>query len=569
MRNYLLTTQSLPRSAETTNEYRIDMIKMVFEKLEAALLLNPARFDTLFLLSLSCSDGHIYLSNHYIGGSAIKFYISKMLDYSHKLLNHTAISEWNHFVKSECCNDLVALFEMYNNPSAALNYSKLAYEHCLRSCDHSKLLAYKNRYIRVRASFAELPHLRFAVGDEVEFLHELETWGEWRRGKVVELYYRDDSFEVSFSAPYRLQLLEVDEEGEPAVYAWVKADIDRYVRKVGVRSIEDTRYQVRLDAKVAELDRVYCSKDFTQDLYHALAQDHEFVDMLQSVWQLELSVRFISSYRVLVVCREPLVRTDSGYHVPSTEEVIAGIKAFFDPTSLSSDAAPSAVGEDTYSRQIRADIITMFQTAPIGLVKSVDDNDVQGHLLMGIRNYYSIFAPAEISRLIADLPDQDSDLTVPLEVSEALSKVSSTLDIRRIIADATTLYEHNWMRKLGLYLSAWVEVHICLEMPDAGPACECAFIYFLVKFILDQSMGVPKLALAVYDRMNMQLSREFIRCANPTCELNRLDQSTGQVKFKLCSRCKTVIYCSRECQTAHYPEHKMMCREHTTGAEGS
>ena len=100
-----------------------------------------------------------------------------------------------------------------------------------------------------------------------------------------------------------------------------------------------------------------------------------------------------------------------------------------------------------------------------------------------------------------------------------------------------------------------------MENLDAGPACECPWIYYLVKYSLDHRGGVPKLALALYDRMNMQLSREFIRCANPTCELNRLDKSTGQVKFKKCSRCHAVIYCSRECQVTHYPEHKTYCRE--------
>ena len=83
-------------------------------------------------------------------------------------------------------------------------------------------------------------------------------------------------------------------------------------------------------------------------------------------------------------------------------------------------------------------------------------------------------------------------------------------------------------------------------------------VYFFVKYCLDQGLEVPKLALALYDRMNMQLSRDFIRCANRTCELNKLDKSAGQVMFKLCSRCKTLIYCSRECQVAHYPEHKQL-----------
>ena len=92
---------------------------------------------------------------------------------------------------------------------------------------------------------------------------------------------------------------------------------------------------------------------------------------------------------------------------------------------------------------------------------------------------------------------------------------------------------------------------------------ECPLIYFFVRYCLGQGAGVPKPALALYDRMNMQLSREFIRCGNPTCELNRLDNSTGHIKFKKCSRCNAVIYCSRACQVAHYPTHKAVCKKST------
>ena len=98
---------------------------------------------------------------------------------------------------------------------------------------------------------------------------------------MVELYFRYNNFEVIFTAPYRVQLLE-ETEIDPPVYAWVKADLDRYVRKVGVKSIQDTRYQARLDAKVEVLAQVYCSEEFIQGIYCTLAQDQEFVEMLQS-----------------------------------------------------------------------------------------------------------------------------------------------------------------------------------------------------------------------------------------------------------------------------------------------
>ena len=217
---------------------------------------------------------------------------------------------------------------------------------------------YKEVYLASGAAFAKLPPLRFAVGDEVKFLHELETESEWRRGRVVELYFRNNSFEVIFTATYRVQLLE-EIENDPPVYAWVKADLDRYVLKVGVRSIEGTRYQARLDAEVEVLAQVYCSEEFIQDIYHTLAQDQEFVEMLQSVWLIELSERVVRIYRAYVLYRQPFVRTDFGHHVPSGEEVIAGIKAYFDPAHLSSYVAPATVGQESYSREIRGEIIKM------------------------------------------------------------------------------------------------------------------------------------------------------------------------------------------------------------------
>ena len=306
-------------------------------------------------------------------------------------------------------------------------------------------------------------------------------------------------------------------------------------------------------------------KQFMHDIYRILAQDHGFVEMLHSEWDIELSANMLYLYRFYVMYRQPLIRIDSGYHIPSSEEVIAGIRAYFDPIHLSDDAAPSAVCRSSDSEGIRAEVISIFQGFRSRSIKVYDLSDVQGHLLNSIKGYIAVLSTSELisSSAFASLLDRDSDFTVPLEVSEALSRVSTLSDIKRIKT------EDDCCISLLQYLFAWTGVHQCLEISNAGPACECPFVYFFVKFCLDQGAGVPKLALAAYDRMNMQLSREFIRCANPTCELNRLDQSTGHVKFKKCSRCHAVIYCSRECQVAHYPEHKRLCREHATSQEGS
>ena len=576
MTAYITPRLSIQTSIEAVDELSIiefmhfcihEENKVVVEKLEAALHLNPANFYSLCLLFRSCSQGHMFILTTSLGDSFAKYYRSKTYDYAFKLLDHpSSVADRYEIIRCDCYMHLAFIFQYNFNHPAALKYSKLAYEQCLRSSDHTGLSNLKEKYIQIRAAFAKLPPLRFAVGDEVEFLHELETGSEWKLGKVVELYYRARDFELTFNAPYRLQLLDDSESiDQPPVYAWVKADLDRYVRKVGVRSIEGTRYQARLDAKVEELSQVYLSKEFIVELYSALAQDRAFVEMLRSVWQIELSEYMLSMYRLLVIHRQPLVRAGNGYNLPSTEEVIAGIRAYFDPAHLSGDAAPSAVGlgRNTDSERIRAIVLRMLQCAPENwtllpndIFGAIDDSDAQWLLLRSIRESVELLDPGSATGLY------DSNLTVPLGMSDAISKASAACDITIALGEIRS-------SRLEHLQGSWIGVHLSLENPDAGPACECPFVYFFVKACLDHSWGVPKQALALFDRMNMQLSREFIRCANPTCELNRLDKSTGQVKFKQCSRCRAVIYCSRECQVAHYPEHKRLCRVHSTGQEGS
>ena len=160
---------------------------------------------------------------------------------------------------------------------------------------------------------------------------------------------------------------------------------------------------------------------------------------------------------------------------------------------------------------------------------------VQGNLLRSIRRYMEVLFEPVSTDSYADLLDRSNNFTVPLQLSESISKVSTVRDLICMVSD----FDND--KRLARFLLAWAGIHLCLEDTTAGPACECPFVYFFVKYALDHGMGVPKPALAVYDKMNMQLSREFIRCAYPTCELNRLDQSTGQVKFKKCSRCQRAL----------------------------
>ena len=557
MRFHLSPLLLLPRGTVITAEdliYINELNKEVIRSLEA-LQLNLMNLFVLYLLVLSCYNGYTFLIEHKQLNCPAEFYRVKQYYYTHQLLDLPTVSgQYDQVIRGECCFHLAHIFTVHHNYPSALKYSKLAYEHCLRSSDHTNLSLCKDCYLELRAAFAALPSLRFAIGDEVEFLHELETGSEWRLGKVVELYCREQDFPIKFTAPYRLKLLG-DSADQSPVYACVNADIDRYIRKVGVMSIEDTRYQARLDAKVAELTKVYCSKEFIQDIYRQLAQDHEFVDMLHSVWQIELSASMLSLYRLLVMYREPLIRTVAGYVMPSSEEVIAGINAFFDSSGLSSDTATSAVVTNNNSQRIKSDIVGILQGYRSCSVKNIDDLDVQGLLLQSIRSYIKVLSESVPSGSYVHLLDQGRDFTIPTDLADDISKASTLIHLSRIGSHNTRLLH---------YRDAWVGLYRCLNNPTFEPACECPFVYFFVKYCLDQSLGVPKLALAVYDRMNMQLSREFIRCANPSCNLNKLDKSTGKIKFKQCSRCHVVIYCSRECQTAHYPEHKRLCREHSS-----
>ena len=125
------------------------------------------------------------------------------------------------------CIRLGNLFYNVYNYSAATKYRKLAYEYCLRSSDHTDLETHKKQYIQSKKLFAKEKPLRFSVGDVVECLVERgdidgddgegeDDVVEWKLGKVVELYYRDESFLLDFTAPYRLLLINNDDYS-PAV----------------------------------------------------------------------------------------------------------------------------------------------------------------------------------------------------------------------------------------------------------------------------------------------------------------------------------------------------------------
>ena len=67
--------------------------------------------------------------------------------------------------------------------------------------------------------------------------------------------------------------------------------------------------------------------------------------------------------------------------------------------------------------------------------------------------------------------------------------------------------------------------------------------------------------------MNANLHEPLLRCYSPEC--GRLEKR-GQPKFKKCSGCLAVLYCSRACQKAHYrTQHKQECQSMAQAAEAA
>ena len=331
-----------------------------------------------------------------------------------------------------------------------------------------------------------------------------------------------------------------------------------------MESLEDTPNQSRLNAKIEELAHVFCCKEFIDDIYLTLKQDREFAEYLYSEWEIELSEQTLLLYRMLEMYRQPLVRIDTGYHVPTTAEVIDGIRAFFDPKDINL-ASPSAAHNSRFTeiKRMKALIISMLQHNHVMVDQASQMFTVDCLEAAYLRAfcsypflYFDMVSRIDLIPLIENgfsvsLPSQ---YTTP-EVSDVLSTVTATGRLDSLISDPR-------YTSVRLIFMLWKCFMIFLDKAGTGSACECPLIYSFVRYCLGQGVGVPKPAQAVYDRMNMQLSKKP-KCANPSCELNKLDQSTDQVKFKQCSRCLAVMYCSRECQVAHYPRHKKFCHTHS------
>merc|ERR1711879_117714 len=60
----------------------------------------------------------------------------------------------------------------------------------------------------------------------------------------------------------------------------------------------------------------------------------------------------------------------------------------------------------------------------------------------------------------------------------------------------------------------------------------------------------------------MHIVRECNSCGIGEVNWQSTDVNGPDAKFKVCGRCKSVFYCSRECQVKAWPTHKRKCKPH-------
>ena len=593
---------------------------------------------------------------------------------------------------------LAKVLHKSHNYAMSLKYHKLAYNYSLRNSynttntnKHTIIANIKASLKVVKELYDSEPKLRFEVGDEVEVLYEVEKEVEkevsdkgekevesnstWRLAEVTELYYHERTFPVTYNAPYRVRLLndDGDDDGvhdaegkpttattsssspttsdQPSTYIYVKDDIDRCIRLSGARSIEETRYRTMLDAKVVELAYVYCSKEFIIDVYNLLRQDSTFCEALLADWRINLSIKHLYLYRMLIMYRQPMTRIDSGYHIPTVGEVANEIKVYFDKSRLGlGQGADPGVGGEEEGRWLQdmmylkaADLIILTRLS-IYTTRIENSHTLYGHvkdvkalLSSTFLNYTHIFLPEAIAGFEGEghtentttthtttttdnigTTDNNNTNTINTESTNTNTTTTNTttenntnttnnnIDLFSLIENGFTLpfppqyltaevndyIDRASQSQLELMNTAVNIIHpmhrvynICTiwllltsavssKMADRGrgkgsdrgsgnssrSSSETPMLFFFVRCCLGQGMSIPRTVLSVYEEICSHLSSNFIKCAYTECIHTKLKSISVCIKFKRCSRCRAVIYCSKVCQTAHYPMHKLTCR---------
>ena len=476
--------------------------------------------------------------------------------------------------------DIAYAFSFNSNVIMAVKYYKLAYAFALRSNRRLCFDLCKNKLMEEMERLALLPPLRFAVGDEVMYRGGEDE--EWRHCEVIELHFRQRDDPLHYCAPYRVKVPAGDGLGDTSsgkgievlMYITVEVDSDTYIRRPGWISLEATRFEARVYAKVEELISVYCSKEFVQGIYRVLRADADFCARLQADWKVELSEHMLFLYRLLVMYRKHLIRTASGYHITTADEVAAGIREFFYSDTVDGLERKTNSGDADTSAMLKMADFAILRCPSSLLSRSSGSSpsskmyrtngSSEGLSAITMTSYVAMFRE-EVYGYDDLMAVVQNGLSRPIP-----SHLKPSLEAMQLITACRSsghfLQLIDPLLRLGTHHSVTAMYQFVFDLTDPrsrSPAShrESPVVFFFVKYCLDQGMGVPDPLLSAYNDMRRQLSCSFLRCAKPSCEHNKLDKSTGKVKFKKCSRCQAVIYCSRECQVAHYPEHKAQCRK--------
>ena len=323
---------------------------------------------------------------------------------------------------------------------------------------------------------------------------------------------------------------------------------------------------------------VYCSMGFIRDVYLTLRADEAFCARLHEEWQLEISEPLLYLYRMYVMYRQPLVRTDSGYHISTADEVVAEIKAYFYADTVTELMMRMLEGHTDSPSTLKMADALIFVCPSMAFDYFSKSADFYGTLLQpggfaatACISYLTMFrSHVDTSEEMIALVRDGFSRPIPVDripCTEALELIAGC----RSSGHFHQLLDQMCRLQVEFTISSMYQCVFDIVAPRTGesaPLRESPVVSFFVRYCLGQGMPVPGLLMAAYNDMRKQLSCGFLRCANPTCEHNKLDKSTGKVKFKQCSRCLAVIYCSRDCQVAHYPEHKAHCKRMMSVEQG-
>ena len=73
------------------------------------------------------------------------------------------------------------------------------------------------------------------------------------------------------------------------------------------------------------------------------------------------------------------------------------------------------------------------------------------------------------------------------------------------------------------------------------------------------SITTTKEQFADLDKETKAFQKGARRCDNPACQTSSDGKSNKRPKK--CAACEVALYCCAPCQTAHWPEHAILCKE--------